>query len=206
MSASLPPVSLPPVLRTARLALRPFSDADAADLLGIFGDPEVVRYWSTGAWTGIAQAEAMIAEARQTYRDGGLYRYAIALRETDRLIGVCNLRGFFDQNRRCELGYALARDHWGQGYAGEALEALLGHAFHVLDLNRIEADIDPRNEASARLLEKLGFRREGYMPERWIVHGEKADTAFYGLLRRYWDERGTSERRSVRPSTLPLEP
>lgn len=206
MSASLPPVSLPPVLRTARLALRPFSDADAADLLGIFGDPEVVRYWSTGAWTGIAQAEAMIAEARQTYRDGGLYRYAIALRETDRLIGVCNLRGFFDQNRRCELGYALARDHWGQGYAGEALEALLGHAFHVLDLNRIEADIDPRNEASARLLEKLGFRREGYMPERWIVHGEKADTAFYGLLRRYWDERGTSERPSVRPPTLPLEP
>ncbi len=206
MSASLPPVSLPPVLRTARLALRPFSDADAADLLGIFGDPEVVRYWSTGAWTGIAQAEAMIAEARQTYRDGGLYRYAIALRETDRLIGVCNLRGFFDQNRRCELGYALARDHWGQGYAGEALEALLGHAFHVLDLNRIEADIDPRNEASARLLEKLGFRREGTMPERWIVHGEKADTAFYGLLRRYWDERGTSERPSVRPPTLPLEP
>lgn len=206
MSASLPPVALPPVLRTARLALRPFSDADAADLLGIFGDPEVVRYWSTGAWTGIAQAEAMIAEARQAYRDGGLYRYAIALRETDRLIGVCNLRGFFDQNRRCELGYALARDHWGQGYAGEALEALLGHAFHVLDLNRIEADIDPRNEASARLLEKLGFRREGYMPERWIVHGEKADTAFYGLLRRYWDERGTSERRSVRPPTLPLEP
>ncbi|WP_313703708.1 GNAT family N-acetyltransferase [Massilia sp.] len=206
MSASLPPVSLPPVLRTARLALRPFSDADAVDLLGIFGDPEVVRYWSTGAWTGIAQAEAMIAEARQAYRDGGLYRYAIALRETDRLIGVCNLRGFFDQNRRCELGYALARDHWGQGYAGEALEALLGHAFHVLDLNRIEADIDPRNEASARLLEKLGFRREGTMPERWIVHGEKADTAFYGLLRRYWDERGTSERPSVRPPTLPLEP
>ncbi|WP_312549436.1 GNAT family N-acetyltransferase [Massilia sp.] len=202
----MPPDLLPPMLRTARLALRPFSDADAADLLGIFGDPEVVRYWSTGVWTDIAQAEAMIAEARQAYRDGGLYRYAIALRDTDRLIGVCNLRGFFEQNRRCELGYALARDHWGRGYAAEALEALLGHAFHELDMNRIEADIDPRNEASARLLEKLGFRREGYMPERWIVHGEKADTAFYGLLRRYWDERGTSARPSVRPPTLPLEP
>ena len=192
MSEPLPPVSLPPVLHTPRLALRPFSDADAAHLLGIFGDPEVVRYWSTGAWTDIAQAEAMIAEARQAYRDGGLYRYAIALRDTDRLIGVCNLRGFFEQNRRCELGYALARDHWGQGYAAEALEALLGHAFYELDINRIEADIDPRNDASARLLEKLGFRREGYMPERWIVHGEKADTAFYGLLRRYWDERAGS--------------
>lgn len=183
------PDFLPPVLRTTRLVLRPFERHDAEDLLGVFADPEVVRYWSSGAWTDIAQAEAMIAEALQGYREGGILRYAIALLDSDRLVGICNLRGFFEQNRRCELGYALAREHWGRGYAAEALEALLGHAFHELDLNRIEADIDPRNDASARLLERLGFRREGYMPERWIVHGEKADTAFYGLLRRYWDER-----------------
>ena len=56
-------------------------------------------------------------------------------------------------------------------------------------MNRIEADIYPRHDASARLLERLGFRQEGYLPERWFVHGEFADTAFYGLLRRYWDER-----------------
>ncbi|WP_305822421.1 GNAT family N-acetyltransferase [Massilia brevitalea] len=180
---------MPPILRTGRLILRPFENDDAADLLRVFAEPDVVRYWSSGAWTDIAQAEAMIAEARQAYRDGGLARYAIALVGTNRLIGICNLRGFFEQNRRCELGYALGRAYWGQGYAAEALEGLLDHAFHVLDINRIEADIDPRNEASARLLEKLGFRQEGYMPERWIVHGEKADTAFYGLLRRYWDER-----------------
>jgi len=180
---------MPPILRTGRLVLRPFENDDAADLLRVFAEPDVVRYWSSGAWTDIAQAEAMIAEARQAYRDGGLARYAIALADTNRLIGICNLRGFFEQNRRCELGYALGRAYWGQGFAAEALEALLDHAFHVLDINRIEADIDPRNEASARLLEKLGFRKEGYMPERWIVHGEKADTAFYGLLRRYWEER-----------------
>jgi len=180
---------MPPILRTSRLVLRPFENDDAADLLRVFAEPDVVRYWSSSAWTDIAQAEAMIAEARQAYRDGGLARYAIALAGTNRLIGICNLRGFFEQNRRCELGYALGRAYWGQGFAAEALEALLDHAFHVLDINRIEADIDPRNEASARLLEKLGFRKEGYMPERWIVHGEKADTAFYGLLRRYWDER-----------------
>jgi len=183
---------MPPVLRTDRLILRPFDSGDASDLLRLFADPEVVRYWSTGAWTDIAQAEAMIAEAQQGYRDGALQRYAIALADSNRLIGICNLRGRFEQNRRCELGYALGSAHWGRGYAGEALEALLGHAFGALDLNRIEADIDPRNEASARLLEKLGFRREGLMPERWIVHGEKADTAFYGLLRRYWDERAAN--------------
>jgi len=181
--------SAPPVLRTARLILRPFHSGDAENLLRVFADDEVVRYWSSGAWTDIAQAEAMIAEALQGYADGSIVRYAIALPETDQLIGICNLRGFFAQNRRCELGYALGRVHWGHGYAFEALDALLGHAFDALDINRIEADIDPRNDASARLLKRLGFRKEGIMPERWFVHGEMADTAFYGLLRRYWDAR-----------------
>jgi len=195
--------TLPPTLHTARLVLRPFETGDAEDLLRIFGDPEVVRYWSSGPWTSIAQAEAMIAEAHQGYQDGGILRYAIALADTGRLIGICNLRGFFEQNRRCELGYALGRAHWGGGYAGEALEALLGHAFGTLGLNRIEADIDPRNAASARLLERLGFRKEGTMPERWIVQGELTDTAFYGLLKRYWDERAASlaAARSSAPAT-----
>ena len=186
------PDNLPTVLTTARLTLRPFTEGDAAPLFRIFSDDEVVRFWSVGAWTEMAQAEKMIEEAMAAYQKGGLSRYAIALADTGELIGICNLRGFFEQNRRCELGYALGSASWGRGYAFEALEALLGHAFSALDMNRIEADIDPRNDASARLLERLGFRQEGYMPERWIVHGEKADTAFYGLLKRYWDERALS--------------
>ena len=186
------PDTLPPVLSTARLRLRPFTHGDAAALFRVFSDEEIVRFWSVAAWTDIAQAEKMIEEALLAYREGGLSRYAIALADTDELIGICNLRGFYEQNRRCELGYALGSAHWGHGYAFEALEALLGHAFSALDMNRIEADIDPRNDASARLLERLGFRQEGYMPERWFVHGEYADTAFYGLLRRYWDERSRS--------------
>ncbi|MBD8529098.1 MULTISPECIES: GNAT family N-acetyltransferase [unclassified Massilia] len=183
------PDILPPVLTTARLRLRPFTHNDTAALFRVFSDAEVVRFWSTGAWTELAQAEQMIEEAMLAYREGGLSRYAIALAATDELIGICNLRGFFAQNRRCELGYALGSAHWGYGYAFEALDALLGYAFINLDMNRIEADIDPRNTASARLLERLGFRYEGTMPERWFVHGEFADTAYYGLLRRYRDER-----------------
>ena len=183
------PESLSPILHTARLTLRPFAKGDAVPLFNIFSDSEVVRFWSGAAWTDLSQADQMIEEALEGVGNNGILRYGIALKETGCLIGICNLRGFFAQNRRCELGYALGRAWWGHGFAAEALEALLGHAFGALDLNRIEADIDPRNEASARLLERLGFRHEGSMPERWIVHGEKADTAFYGLLKRYWDER-----------------
>ncbi|MEN3274401.1 MAG: [ribosomal protein S5]-alanine N-acetyltransferase [Massilia sp.] len=190
LTETMMPELPPPILHTARLRLRPFREGDAAPLFTIFSDSEVVRFWSGAAWTDMQQAQAMMEEAGG--ENGGILRYAVALADTDQLIGICNLRGFFAQNRRCELGYALGRAWWGKGFAGEALEALLDHAFGALDLNRIEADIDPRNEASARLLERLGFRREGYMPERWIVHGEKADTAFYGLLKRYRDERAAS--------------
>lgn len=186
------PVSFPHTLSSTRLLLRPISTTDTAALFQVFSDPEVTEFWSGAAWTDVKQAEAMVEEAVLGYESGAILRYAIALADSDQLIGICNLRGFFAQNRRCELGYALGRAHWGCGYAREALQSLLGHAFATLDMNRIEADIDPRNTASQRLLEGLGFRFEGLMPERWIVNGVKADTAFYGLLRTYWDARAAS--------------
>ena len=71
----------------------------------------------------------------------------------------------------------------------EALSCLIAYAFGELNLNRIEADIDPRNVPSAQILERLGFRREGHLRERWIVAGEVSDTALYGLLQREWSQR-----------------
>ena len=80
----------------------------------------------------------------------------------------------------------MASHAWGKAYMDEALRALLNYGFGELKLNRVEADIDPRNEASARSLERLGFRKEGYLRERWIVGDEVSDTALYGLLHRDW--------------------
>lgn len=181
-----------PILTTERLTLRPLTPADAADLFAVFSDPAVVRYWSAEPWTSAAFAEGAIARALDGYREQSEVRFGIELVETGALIGTVNLHHFFPQNRRCELGYALGSLHWGKGYATEALEVALDYGFHELRLNRIEADIDPRNGASAAVLERLGFRKEGYMPERWFVHGQLADTVNYGLLRSYWDARRRS--------------
>lgn len=78
----------------------------------------------------------------------------------------------------------MASHAWGKAYMDEALRALLSYGFNDLKFNRVEADIDPRNEASARSLERLGFRKEGHLRERWIVGDEVSDTALYGLLHR----------------------
>jgi RimJ/RimL family protein N-acetyltransferase len=181
------PTLTPIELFTPRLKLRWMDAGDAEAHYTVFSDPEVARYWSSGPWTALDQAHEHIAATQAAYADGSGMRLGIALRETDALIGNASLHRFVDTSRRCELGYALARAHWGYGYVSEALRALLDYGFTALDLNRIEADIDPRNTASARVLEKLGFRKEGYMPERWIVQGEPADTVYYGLLRRHWN-------------------
>jgi RimJ/RimL family protein N-acetyltransferase len=183
----------PVILTTERLKLRWMDEHDIAAHFAVFSDPEVTRYWSGAPWTDIARSAEAIAATVAAYADGSGLRFGIELQKDEglrgELIGNVSLHHFVEQNRRCDIGYALASRHWGQGYATEALEAMVRYGFEVLDLNRIEADVDPLNIGSARVLEKLGFRKEGYMPERWIVNGATADTAFYGLLRRYRDAR-----------------
>lgn len=183
----MPTIHLP-VIETTRLRLRPLHEADIPAHFAVFSDPEVARYWSREPWTDIAQAEESMKAIMAAREDGSEARFGIELRSTGELIGNVGMHHFFEQNRRCEIGYALGSRHWGQGIATEALRAAIRYGFDALNLNRLEADIDPRNAASARVLEKLGFRKEGYMPERWIVFGEFADTINYGLLKRYWDE------------------
>jgi [ribosomal protein S5]-alanine N-acetyltransferase len=176
-----PPVFALPA--TERLLLRPLRGTDAPSLFDIFSDRETMRYWSTPPWRWPADAEAFLADSRSYLRLG------IARRSDRALIGTCALFAVHQASRRAELGYILGRPHWGQGYAREAVTALLNHGFDAHDLNRIEADADPRNTASVRLLEHLGFVREGQMRERWIVNGEVSDSVWYGLLARDWTAR-----------------
>jgi ribosomal-protein-alanine N-acetyltransferase len=179
----------PTTLSTERLALRWLTPDDAPAQFALFSDPEVMRYWSSAAWTDIGQARAAIEQVLAEYRDHSSLRFAIVLRSSGEMIGNIRLYDFVDQNRRCDIGYALARQHWGNGYLAEAMTAVLDYAFAELNLIRVEADIDPRNDASARLLERMAFQKEGMMRERWIVGGEICDTAFYGLLKREWETR-----------------
>lgn len=173
-------------LKTDRLRLTPMTEADAPALFEILSDPVVTRYWSSPPWTDMSQALAMIERDQKATAAGEQIRLGLHPTEDPTLIGFCTLFAFDFSNRRAEVGYALARHAWRQGFLQEALTALIDYGFVQLDLNRIEADTDPRNEASKRSLEKLGFVNEGFLRERWHVNGEVCDTDFYGLLRKDW--------------------
>jgi [ribosomal protein S5]-alanine N-acetyltransferase len=178
----------PITLTTGRLVLRFVREDDADAIYRLFSDPQALQYWSFAPWTDHAEAEDNVRDTLAAYADGSVLTFAITLAATGEMIGKCRLSKFSEQNRRCEIGYILERAHWGQGYAKEALAALIGHAFGPLDLLRIEADVDPRNHASTALLERLHFVHEGHLRQRWIVAGEVCDTAFYGLLRQDWEQ------------------
>jgi RimJ/RimL family protein N-acetyltransferase len=178
-----------PVLDTPRLTLRPLVEADVPALFAIYSNPEAMRYWTRGPMTDLAEAAELLGEIRQLGASGTLFEWGIARREDDRVIGTCTLHRIDRTHGRAEIGYILLRDVWGLGLAHEALVALLDLAFGPWALHRLEADIDPRNAASIRSVERLGFTLEGHLRERYQVGGELQDSLIYGLLAREWRSR-----------------
>ncbi len=175
-----------PAIDAKRVRLRWMTDDDVDSLYGIFSDTEVMRYWSSPPLANREEAARLLDNIHSNFRERTYLQWGIARRTDDKVIGTTTLFHLDLSNRRAEIGYALGRDHWGQGYLQEALNALFAFAFGELGLHRLEADVDPRNARSIRALERLGFQREGYLRERWHVAGEIQDALFYGLLKREW--------------------
>jgi ribosomal-protein-alanine N-acetyltransferase len=148
-------------LRTERLRLRPLRAQDAAALFAISSDPEVMHCWSTPPWPSVGEVHALIARDARKWPASGHGRLGIERHEDARLIGTCSLFALVKPCRRAELGDGRSRSAGDRGYLHEALCALLGLGFDELELNRVEADIDPRNQPSARSLDRREFRKKG---------------------------------------------
>ena len=175
-----------PTLHTARLRLRPFTAADEGVLFALHSNAYVLRYWDTPPWSDRARAERFIEACRRIAEEGSGARLAMDRASDGAFIGWCGLTRWNPDYRSASLGYCLDDATWGHGYATEAAGALLQWAFETLDLNRVQAEADTRNAASARVLEKLGFLREGTLREDCVVNGEVSDSWVYGLIRREW--------------------
>jgi [ribosomal protein S5]-alanine N-acetyltransferase len=179
--------SLPtPTLSTDRLRLRPFDDTDANDIFALQSNAHVLRYWDSPPWRDRGRSEHFIGACRQMAKEGTGARVAVDRVADGAFIGWCHLSNWNPDHHSASLGYCFNEAAWGYGYATEAARALLRWAFDTLDLNRVQAETDTRNVASARVLEKLGFVREGTLREDCVVNGEVSDTSVYGLIRREW--------------------
>ena len=189
-----------PDLVTARLAMRETRDADVDVEYAMRTDLVVMRYWSSPPIREISEARDAVERAKGYFASREGIRWIVTLKGDDRMIGSVGLFAFHEQNRLAEIGYALAREHWGRGYMNEALTAAIDYGFGPFGLRRIEADTHPHNAASVKTLERLGFTREGLLRERWQVGDEISDSLVWGLLARDWLARRMA---AAAPATSP---
>lgn len=182
-------------LRTSRLRLRRMTDADLPAFVAYRQDPEVARYQSWEETFSREEAVALFAGKRGVAvgTPGAWTQIAMEEAATGRLLGDCALHVHGDDPRQGKIGFTLARAHQGMGYGAEAVGAVLGYAFGTLGLHRVVAITDARNDAAARLLERVGMRREGHFIQNVWFKGAWGDELSFAMLAEEWAVRHTGE-------------
>jgi RimJ/RimL family protein N-acetyltransferase len=177
-------------LQTERLLLRPFAAGDLDALLGIQSRDDVTRYLYWDPRTAAEVREVLDRKVRSTaiVAEGDNLSMAAVLRETGELVGDCSLHWVSAEHRQAEVGFIFHPDHHGRGYATEAAAALVALAFDGLRVHRVIGRLEARNTASARVLERLGMRKEAHLVENEYVKGEWQSEIVYALLEREWRE------------------
>ena len=179
-------------LATERMILRPFAPGDLDALVAIHGDERVVRYLPWGVRDRAELAGVLEEKTRRTRveREGDGLNLAGVDAQTGALVADLSLMWRSAEHQQGEVGYILHPAHEGRGYATEGARAMLALGFDGLALHRIYGRIDARNAASARVLERLGMRREAHLVENEHLKGEWTDEVVYALLAREWVTRG----------------
>jgi RimJ/RimL family protein N-acetyltransferase len=178
------------LLETSRLLLRPFRDGDAAAFAAYRSDPLVARYQGWDAPYPLEQATAFVASMTQVEpgRPGAWFQAAIERRADGAMLGDCAFQVLADEPRQAQIGCTLAREHQGQGVAAEAVSRLVEYLFADLGLHRVIGVCDLENQASRRLLERLGFQLEGVFRENVWFKGAWGSECLYATLRRDREE------------------
>ena len=148
-------------LYTDRLHLRKMKLSDSSSLFKIWSDPDVTKFMNVSCMTNEKQAKDMITLLNDLAQDNKAIRFSIIKTESNEIIGSCGFNSLDFENAKAEIGYDMAKSFWGRGYASEAIYSLLDYAFTSLQMNRIEAKVEPENVNSIKLLQKLNFTFEG---------------------------------------------
>jgi RimJ/RimL family protein N-acetyltransferase len=183
------PLERPTPIETARLRVRLLEETDLADLFEVNGDAEVTRFLPYATWESPATGNAWYKRMMDLQAAATALQFVVVRKDFEKAIGTCLIFRHDEPSARAELGFVLGREHWGGGYMTEALTALIDCTFENMGMRRLEAEANPRNTASGRLLRRLGFVREGLARQRWVSKGAAHDVETFGLLHDDWASR-----------------
>lgn len=173
-----------PTLTTGSISLRSIDEKDIAALFRLFSDEKVVRFMDIERFANVSEAAQLVSFFRDKLAGGQGMRWAVTLNGLDELIGTCGFHHINRTHYKMELGYDLLPAYWGKGIMTNSIHRLLQYGFEALHMNRIEAFVDPANTVSAKLLERLGFEKEGKVRQAFFQKGRFVDAFIYSLLRK----------------------
>ena len=171
-----------PVLNSERLDFIEIKEEHLDDLFRLFSDPEVVKFYNLLPFENPIEGMEFINWYKSRYNEGLAIRWGIALKGEQNIIGTIGFNNY-SINHRANIGYDLQKSHWNKGYITESLETIVKFGFEQLRVNRIEAEVMHGNYASEKVLEKLGFTKEGILRQWMFWNNKHFDMTMYSLLK-----------------------
>ncbi|MFJ8413624.1 GNAT family N-acetyltransferase [Bacillus paramycoides] len=170
-----------PLLKTDRLILRELTEEDATGILHCFSNTEVLRYYGQKPLENVDQVKQIINNFKLSYNARNGIKWGIELKNKKGLIGTVGFHDWSSEHKRANISYAFFPEHWGNGYATEAVSEVISYGFRTLHLKRIGAIVFLENEASSKVLIKLGFEKEGVLKNYMYQENIPYDTNVYAI-------------------------
>lgn len=171
-----------PEFESERLRFRKFSIGDAKDLFHIRSNDDVMKYLDMVPFESIGDAEKMVQTVEESYSKETGINWGIVEKLSNSFIGYFGFFRIIPEHCRAEIGYALKPEYWGKGYMYETINRMVRFGFKNMKLHSIEANVNPKNERSKKVLEKIGFKKEAYFRENYLFDNKFLDSIIYSLL------------------------
>ena len=171
-----------PILYTERCLLRKIVQEDAPEILLLRSEPSIMQYLDRDPMTSLDEARSFITRIEESLSQGMGITWGICLHNSTELIGKIGLWRLIKEHYRAEIGYTLHPGFWGKGIMTEVLQEVIRYGFKELGLHSLEANVNPSNLASIKLLKKQGFIQEGYFRESYFYNGTFLDSAIFSLI------------------------
>jgi len=172
-----------PVMETDRLLLREVNKKDAANLFLLRSNKQAMKFIDRPIPASVDEMKPFIKMINKKVKENETICWAITLKGRNELIGTISYHKTDKDNHRAEIGYMLMPDHWGKGLITEAITKVIDYGFKKMKLHSIEANINPANIASRKLLEKFKFKREAYFKENYFYNGKYLDSEIFSLIK-----------------------
>jgi len=171
-----------PEFESERLLFRKILLSDAKDIFLIRSDDDVMRFMDVLKHHSVSDSEKLIDSMEESYTGETGICWAMIEKRSKTFIGYIGFIRMTPEHCRAEIGYALKPEFWGKGFMYETISRLVKWGFEVMNLHSIEANVNPDNEKSKRVLEKIGFKKEAYFRENYLFDGKFLDSIIYSLL------------------------